>query len=282
MTLDSRLAFQDDPLLLIPLLVLGTVYVLGYLRLVQLGVDLQKRSAFFTLGYLSLFVALVSPVHTLGEQVLSLHMLQHLLLLLVAPPLLLLSNSMPVLLWGLPPRERAGVGRIVGRSGPVRSGLRWLTRPLLAWWLFVLSQWLWHQPAAYQLAIENRWLHYAEHLSFFGTALLFWWPVIGAPPLRSPLTYPGRMLYTFFAWLPNTFLGAGLALARSVLYPVYDGQPGLDAYADQQLAGLLMWVPGDVLFAVVLLLLVRAFLRHEDRVAERIERELDRQAQPKW
>jgi cytochrome c oxidase assembly factor CtaG len=244
-------------------------------RLAPLGASLRTHAALFGLGYLTLVVALVSPLHALGEQVFSLHMLQHLLLLLVAPPLLLLSNSMPVLLWGMPAQERAGLGALIGRPGPLRNGLRWLTHPLVAWWLFVLSQWLWHQPSAYQLAVENRWIHYAEHVSFFGTAVLFWWPVIGAPPLASPLSYPARMLYTFFAWLPNTVLGAGLTLARGVLYPVY----GSDAYADQQLAGLLMWVPGDVLFAVVLLLLLVAFLHHEQRAAERLERELDRKAQ---
>ena len=220
-------------------------------------------------------MALVSPVHTLGERLFSVHMVQHLLLTLVAPPLLLLSRSMPVLLWGLPAQERATLGALAGRPGPLRGVLRGLTLPLVAFWLFILTQWLWHQPAAYGWALENRWAHYAEHLTFFLTALLFWWPVIGAPPLPSPLSYPGRLLYTFCAWMPNTFLGAGLTLAANPLYPFY-------TYPDQQLAGLLMWMPGDVLFAVVLLLLVVAFLQHEQRTAERIERELDRKAQAQW
>ena len=230
------------------------------------------RPLVFAVGYATLLVALVSPLHALGEQLFSVHMVQHLLMTLVAPPLLLLSRSMPVLLWGLPASERATLGRLAGRPGPLRSVLGGLTLPLVAFWLFILTQWLWHQPALYDWALEERWAHYAEHLTFFLTAVLFWWPVIGAPPLPSPLSYPGRMLYTFCAWMPNTFLGAGLALSSAPLYAAY-------TYDDQQLAGLLMWMPGDVLFAVVLMLLLVAFLQHEQRTAERLERELDRQAQ---
>ena len=93
----------------------------------------------------------------------------------------------------------------------------------MAWWLFVGTQWFWHQPPAYQWALENTWAHYAEHLMFFGTAILFWWPVIGAAPLRSALSYPARMLYVFLAWVPNSILGAGITLAPAVLYPYYLG-----------------------------------------------------------
>jgi cytochrome c oxidase assembly factor CtaG len=261
--------FQADPLLALPLLGVGALYAIGYRRLTARGFH-GARPLIFGLGYLTLVIALVSPLHTLGETSFALHMTQHLLLTLMAPPLLLLSRSMPVLLWGLPSEERATLGRLVGRPGPVRGVLRGLTLPLVAFWLFIVTQWMWHQPLLYDWALDNRWAHYAEHLSFFGTGLLFWWPVIGAPPLPSPLSYPGRMLYTFLAWMPNTFLGAGLTLSTSALYHY--------TYEDQQLAGLLMWMPGDVLFASVLLLLLVAFLNHEQRTAERLERELDRRA----
>jgi cytochrome c oxidase assembly factor CtaG len=264
-------SWQTDPLLVLPLLALGTLYVVGYRRLGGRGFH-GGRPLIFALGYGTLVIALVSPLHALGERSFAVHMVQHLLLTLVAPPLLLLSRSMPVLLWGLPAEERATLGRLAGRPGPVRTVLRGLTLPLVAFWVFILAQWLWHQPALYDWAVENRWAHYAEHVTFFLSGVLFWWPVIGAPPLRSPLSYPGRMLYTFLAWMPNTFLGAGLTLSANALYPVY-------TYDDQQLAGLLMWMPGDVLFAAVLLLLVVAFLNDEQRTAERLERELDRQAQ---
>jgi putative membrane protein len=229
-------------------------------------------------GYVALVVALISPLHSVGEHLFSVHMVQHLLLTLVAAPLLLLSSSMPVLLWALPPRDRLTLGRLVGRPGPLQSLLRGLTQPLIAGSLFVATQWVWHLPVGYQWALEYRWAHYLEHISFFVTAVLFWWPVIGAPPLPSPLNYPARLAYTFLAWLPNTVLGAGITLSRAPLYPFYVASAtssGVDPAFDQQLAGLIMWIPGDLLFATILMLLFAAYLRHEERQAERIDRELD-------
>ena len=206
------------------------------------------------------------------------HMVQHLLLTMVAPPLLLLSNGMPVLLWAFPRKERVGLGRLVGRDGPVRRTLRFLTHPVIAWTLYLCSQWGWHQPAAYELALASPWVHYAEHLSFFVTAVLFWWPVIGAAPLRSPLSYPARILYTFTAWIPNSILGAGLALSPEPLFRYYVQRAtttGVDPMGDEILAGLIMWIPGDLLFLGILLILVVAFFENEERQAERIDRELD-------
>lgn len=264
-----------------PLVGIGVAYLIGFRRYSRRGHAQQTyrtRAGIFVLGYTTLVVALISPLHAVGEQFFSVHMVQHLLLTLVAPPLLLLSSSMPVLLWALAPRERAGLGRLVGQAGPVRSVLRWFTRPIIAWVLFVATQWLWHQPVAYQWALEYRWAHYVEHISFFVTAILFWWPVIGAPPLRSPLSYPARFAYTFLAWLPNSFLGAGISLSRGPLYPLYVDAAhtnGSDAAFDQQLAGLIMWIPGDVLFAGILLGLFVAFMQAEERKEARIDRELD-------
>jgi cytochrome c oxidase assembly factor CtaG len=144
--------------------------------------------------------------------------------------------------------------------------------------LFLLAQWLWHIPGGYDLALQNRWVHYLEHITFFVTAVLFWWPVIGAAPLPSPLGYPARMAYTFLAWLPGSFLGAGITLSRAPLYPHYVAaaqSSGTDPLLDQQLAGLIMWIPGDVLFATILILLFVAFMNNEERKEERIDRELD-------
>jgi cytochrome c oxidase assembly factor CtaG len=160
----------------------------------------------------------------------------------------------------------------------VRSLLRAVTNPAVAWCLFVGAQWIWHQPVAYDWALDNRWAHYLEHVSFFLTALVFWWPVIGAPPLPSPLSYPTRLIYTFLAWLPNSLLGAGITFSRGPLYAYYVSTAqatGVDPLADQQLAGLIMWIPGDALFAAILLMLFAAFMRDEERRAARIDRELD-------
>jgi cytochrome c oxidase assembly factor CtaG len=276
------LDWQPDPLILIPLLAVGVAYLVGYRRLrrrerAAAGVA-RRRAGYFAGGYLALVVALVSPLHALGEAVFSVHMAQHLLLTMVAAPLLLLSSSMPVLLWALPPRERHGAGRLLAPDQPLGRGLRLATRPVVAWCLYLACQWGWHQQAAYELALVNPLAHYAEHVTFFATAIFFWWPVIGTAPLGSDLSYPVRLLYTFLAWIPNSVLGAGITLAGGVLYPHYieaGARFGVDAAADQVLAGLIMWVPGDVLFLVALLVLLAGYLRHEEREAERIDRELD-------
>jgi len=244
----------------------------------------QTRATYFILGYAALLVALLSPLHAVGEQLFSVHMVQHLLLTLVAAPLLLLSNSMPVLMWALPPRYRAAVGGLVGQPGAFRSGMYWLGKPFVAGVIFVVTQWAWHQPLAYQWALDNLWAHYFEHLTFFLTAILFWWPVIGAAPLPSPLGYPGRMAYTFLGWMPNTLLGAGITLSHAPLYSLYVTSAavyGIDPAFDQQLAGLIMWIPGDILFAAILMLLLVAYMNHEEREEERIDRELDALSPPR-
>jgi putative membrane protein len=238
----------------------------------------MTRAAIFGAGYGALLVALVSPLHTVGEDLFSAHMVQHLLLTHMAAPLLLAANAMPVLLWALPERDRATVGRWVSHERLIRAPLKFVTYPAVAWCLYLATQWLWHQPAAYQWALTNHWVHYAEHLTFFGAAIAFWWPVVGAAPLGSLLSYPARILYTFLAWIPNSILGAGIALSPSVLYSHYVERArlmGVDAQSDQVLAGLIMWIPGDLLFLGILLLLLVAFLRQEERAAERIDRELD-------
>jgi cytochrome c oxidase assembly factor CtaG len=273
--------FQTDPLLLIPLVGIGIAYLVGYRRYSRLrhaDQGYRSRAAIFVTGYATLVIALISPLHALGEQYFWVHMIQHLLLSLVAAPLLLLSGSMPVLLWAFSPRDRQAIGRLVGRPGVIRLVLMWLTNPIVAWTVFVVTQWVWHQPVAYDWALENHWAHYLEHISFFVTAVFFWWPVIGAPPMRSPLSFPTRLAYTFLAWLPNSVLGAGITLSRAPLYPYYVGSGrvnGFDPLFDQQLAGLIMWVPGDVLFVIILMILFAAYLRDEERRAERLDRELD-------
>src|SRR5216683_2104346 len=153
--MDALLAWTLDPLLLVPLVGVGLAYFVGYLRFSRLphaDQGYRMRNALFIVGYTALVIALISPLHAVGEQYFSVHMVQHLLLGLVAPPLLLLSSSMPVLLWALPARDRATLGRLIGQPGPIRSVLRFVTRPMIAWTLFVGTQWLWHQPVAYDWA----------------------------------------------------------------------------------------------------------------------------------
>jgi cytochrome c oxidase assembly factor CtaG len=254
-------------------LLLGGAYLAGLRRLAGLSRRAESggpsRAGFFLTGYLALLLALVSPIHAFAEDLFSMHMVQHLLLTSVAAPLLMLANPMPALIWSLPADARAAAGRLMSGESWLLGALKLLTRPLVAWWLFLLDLWVWHQPAAYQAALANEAFHHAQHLLFFFGAVLFWWPVIGPAPLRTRLRYPARLLYVFLAWLPNSILGAGFTFAPAVLMSFYESRPrhwGADPLTDQQIAGLIMWVPGDAIYAAALMVLLLAILRQEDAI----------------
>jgi cytochrome c oxidase assembly factor CtaG len=266
---EALLGWSFEPQALLPWIALGLLYARGWaLRRRARHPERGWRVASFLGGYGALCLALLSPLHGFAEDLFSAHMLQHLLLMSVATPLLLLANPLPTALWGLPTRWRRSAGRLLVQDGPLVAALKALTRPLVAWWVFVLVLFGWHLPALYGLALESEPLHYLQHASFLAAAALFWWPVIGPAPLRSRLPYLLRLLYVFATWIPSSALGAGITFAPSVLIPHYLATPrhwGLDPLTDQQRAGLLMWVPSDAIFALAMIILFVALLRQEER-----------------
>jgi putative membrane protein len=265
---DFLLDWQFEPITLLPLLVVAGLYLAGKRRLARLTHQRPPGQWFFAAGYATLAVALLSPIHSFSEELFFVHMVQHVLLMSVAAPLLLLANPLSVVLWSLPSSARGAVGHALARQGWLVRILQLATRPVVAWSLFVVNLWLWHQPPAYEAALESEIIHYLQHLLFFLSSVLFWWPVIGPAPLRSRLRYPARMLYVFLAWIPNSVLGAGITFAPAVLMSFYADRPrhwGIDALTDQQLAGLLMWIPGDAIYAAAMMVLLLAILRQEDR-----------------
>ena len=198
--------------------------------------------AFFA-GILVAALALLSPLHLLGERyLLSAHMVQHLLLTLVVPPLLLLGTPG----WMLRPLLRF---RLVRRAAGT------LLTPVPAFVLFNLVFVAWHAPPIYQLALTSVPAHAVEHGAFLGLALLTWWPVFGPLPEFPRLPYGAQVLYLFFESLPPTLLGAVISLAEVPLYPIYWAAPrlfGLTPLGDQQLGGLIMWIPGALAYFLVL------------------------------
>jgi cytochrome c oxidase assembly factor CtaG len=213
------------------------------------GCPPPARTAALLAGVLLLALALLSPLDTLADRYLfTAHMLQHLLLLLVVPPLLWL---------GAPPRALVAALR----WQPFTALERGLGRPLVAVALFTLVVTTWHAPALYEWALAQPTAHALEHVSFLGTALLYWWLVLWPGLSRARLAPLGRMGYLFAACVPNTVLGAVLAFASAPLYPTYAstadslglfpltrGAWGLDPLTDQQLGGLLMWLPGGLVY----------------------------------
>jgi len=255
---------------LVAVLGLATLYTRGWRTLRQQGRgDLPPwwHLLSYLTGLGTIAIALTSPLDDLADTWFSAHMAQHLLLTMMAAPLLLLGNPLPVCLWGLPRRARHAVGRPLTRQARVRRVLEVLTRLPVAWANYVVVLWIWHVPLLYEAALEHQVLHILEHIMFFGSALIFWWPIIRPAPRLRPQVHPGfEILYLVAATAQNTALGAFLSLQEHAIYPHYAHLPrasGLDAVSDQAAAGGLMWINGHMYLLPILVLLWR-FARQPD------------------
>ena len=232
--IDEWRQWDVHPSVVIGLVLLGGLYVyLGGLAAPR------RRVASFAAALGALGVTLNGPLHNLSDGYLfSAHMLQHLALTLVFPPLLL---------YGTP----AWVVRPLLRPAWLRRLARVVTRPLAAGIIFSVPITLWHFPQFYEAALEHHGLHIVQHLVFLGTAVIMWWPILSPVAELPRAAYPTQMLYLFVLGLPMSLAGALITLADGVLYPFYAAAPsprvfGLTPLADQQLGGLLMWVVGTI------------------------------------
>jgi cytochrome c oxidase assembly factor CtaG len=215
------------------------------------------RVAAFVAGLITIVVALDSPIDGYADELFWAHMVQHVLLLTVAPPLILLGRPWPRMWRALPLGFRAAVGRGIARgrwSAPVRA----LARPLPAWLLFNGVMVAWHIPGAYNATLTDGAVHQVEHALFFFTGLLFWARVIDPGPLRPKLVWPARLAYVVGAMVVGWVLAITLVLVPHPLYEHYAtlaGRPGgISALTDQQLAGGVMWVLGSISYTVTMLI----------------------------
>ena len=177
----------------------------------------------------SLFLALTSPIHELGEQLFSAHMLQHEIMILVSAPLISASHPGATCLWAFAPRGRAGIGAWVHRMEQMRV-IRLLAAPLIAWLMEAIALWVWHIPALYQATLQSDWIHAAQHLSFFLTAVVFWSALYGVG--RSALSYGAGTFYVFGTAVHCSALGALLTFSTVLWYPAVcrdNGAVGLHA-----------------------------------------------------
>jgi putative membrane protein len=221
-------------------------------------------AAFFG-GMVALAIALISPLAWLSDVLFSAHMTQHEILMLVAAPLLVFGQPLLAMLWAVPTRRRAAVARAFRRP-PVLSTWHWLTTPLVVFLLHGMALWIWHIPALFEWALHSEAVHAVQHLSFVATAALFWWGMVNGRYGRAG--YGVGVLYVFLTALHSTVLGALLTVAPSTWYRSYEATAAyrrIDALADQQLAGLVMWVPSGVIFIVIGLALVAAWLGESER-----------------
>ncbi len=264
-----------------PSILIGIVlWTLGYVLLVG---PLRKRNGWglplgwerqlsFHLGTLILFIALVSPLDHLSDvYLLSAHMVQHLLLILIIPPLWLMGMPNGWLDAYIPP-------------GLFQKFINWITRPVAAFLIFNGVFYAWHIPALYDAALFNENVHILEHMMFLAVAIIGWWPVLGFLPKAAPrASYPMQMLYLFLMMVFSTGLGALITLAKDPIYPYYLNAPrvlgsaplssfangprlwGLSIMDDQQAAGLIMWVPGNMIFFTAFMIVLAAWFKSEER-----------------
>jgi putative membrane protein len=211
------------------------------------------RACCFVAGLFSLWIAIASPLDTLNDQLLVAHMTQHLILMSVVPPLLLLGAPAVPLLRGLPRYVlRDGLGPLFQTPALHRLG-RLLTHPAFAWIAMNVAYLGWHTPVAYEFALRNPGWHEVEHACFFLTSLLFWFPVIQPWPSRHRGSRWLMLPYLVGADLVNTALSAFLTFAGTVIYPSYAAMPrtfDISALADQAAAGAVMWVIGSIFYLV--------------------------------
>ena len=219
-----------------------------------------SKVALFLTGALILFVALLSPLHELGDNYLfSAHMVQHLLLMLVVPPLLL---------WGTP----GWLLRPLMRSPRVLGIARFLTRPVAAFVLFNAVVVLWHLPALYDLALRERDIHILEHFMFIGASVIMWWPILS--PLRElpRAPYLIQTLYLFILPTIPAIVGAFITFSDGIVYTWYAEAPrvwDISLDTDQQIGGLIMWVPGGLVFFLALVITFLIWAYQEESEARR-------------
>ncbi|MEW6272990.1 MAG: PQQ-dependent catabolism-associated beta-propeller protein [Thermodesulfobacteriota bacterium] len=222
------------------------------------------EAASFAVGWSVLALALVSPLHAIGEELFSVHMVQHEVLMLVSAPLLALSRPLLALLLGMPLRWRRALGQGARRPG-VQRAWRTITNPLVAWSLHAIALWIWHVPALFQATLHSDLLHALQHASFLLSALLFWWAVIHGG--AGVVGYGAAVLYVFTTSVHSGLLGALLTFASTPWYPEYARTApawGLTPLDDQRLGGLVMWIPAAVVYLVAALALFAGWLRQAE------------------
>jgi len=245
-----------------------TLYALGGRgRTGSVTRERRWREASFYLGVLVVLGALEPPFDTLADTSFAMHMGQHVLLLTVAPPLLVFGRPWPRMWMPFPPaaRRSAARGIALGRwSAPIRLAARVLTRPPVALGTLSLTLAVWHVPAVYDAAVAHESIHVLEHGCFIAAALLFWGPLLEAPPVQARTDHLRRAVWFGLAAVPGWILAIVLAYAKTPMYDAYASLAhhpgGISALGDQQIAAGVMWVPGSAAYLLAFIVSVYRWL----------------------
>jgi putative membrane protein len=263
-------AWDLDPSTVVVVFVFGALYAAGLhsLRAATSRPEKFRREAwFFAAGWVVLVVALLSPVHPLSSVLFSVHMTQHELLMVVAAPLMILGRPAVACLWALPADiSRPALARLRGAG----MGLvwRWSTKAIVASFVHAVALWIWHAPILFEATLASNAVHALQHATFLGSAMVFWQAVLFGE--RRAADYGLAVLYLFFTAMHSGALGALITFAANPWYPSYTataGAWGITPLEDQQLGGLIMWIPAGMIYVLAGLLLFAAWLRESDRRA---------------
>ncbi len=264
-----------DPVVVFGLVVAGVVYVRAERRVRRERGDRRvprARRWEFLAGLAFVFLALESPIDAASATSFSMHMVQHLLLTMVAAPLLVLGAPVTLALLASSPAARRRLSTVL-----VHPATRALSQPIVAWALFFGVLWGSHLTGAFDASLRSDGIHALEHAAFLVTAVLFWMPVVGRDPAPSGLSHPARILFLFFAMASMAFLGLALFSASHAWYPTYAAVEGASrAAADQRTGGAIMWAGGMIHIVPALALVMLEWMRVEERAARRADSRLAR------
>lgn len=257
-----------DPLILFTLTLLSGSYGLGVVKLKKKG-EASLISPFkifsFILNLFFLIMALLSPIDIWSDDLQSVHMIQHMILMVLAAPFFVLSAPLYVLLWSLPLQWRKGFTPLYRWLYGYKSGWYFLWQPFLLWGLFALTLWVWHLPRLYEAALLDQRVHDLQHLSFFIAACLFW-RILLDPIHRFKLNRGIGVFYLFATTLHATLLGVFMTLSPRLWYGLYLQRTqvwNLSPLEDQQLAGLIMWMPACMVYVVVTIVIFLQWMKED-------------------
>jgi putative membrane protein len=272
-------AWTFDPLVTVGLIAAAVLYWKAWSRVQASGVRPLPRvyAVSFYSGLATVALSLLGPFETYNANLFMLHMSQHLILMQISAPLILIGRPVQVFLRALPPATtKRVVGSIFLRDWS-RLTIVAITAPITAFVLFNVNLGFWHLPVYYEAAITNSWVHYLQHVTFFGFAMLYWWTIIDPVPRHHRLGTLLAMGSVFFSMMVGSIIGAIITLSDTVLYPYYleSLNPwNISALADQQIGGLIKWVGSSMLYFGVLFALVVRALKDDEERAEQFDREV--------
>ena len=260
----------DEAVVVLLLAAAALMYGAGLMRLSRRTTRGRRvialRAGAFAGGLAMVGAALLPPLDRWGAELFTLHMIQHELLMLVAAPLLVIGHPLPVFLWAFGARGRARVTRL-SHAAPVRTAWRAIISPPAAWFAHALVLWIWHFPRFFDAVLRSDGLHELQHLSFLISALAFWTAMVET---RRQEQQGAAILYLFTTTVHTGVLGALITFASHPWYAAYlqtPGNWGLSALEDQQLGGLIMWVPGSLVYVGIALALLARWIRSTDSAA---------------